>query len=197
MTRLKIDISKQYYLGSWRRSPFDATIMPQSLNIDEKNGKLALSSFDAPYNNLWAFHFTGVADTFVLALCNPSPRISPGGHSLYVGNDLIVSQDIAGAAIWELSPYEPFRNGPGDIAFQMRLLDRGRRVVASEEPLILCSVERSGKVNLMTEDEADRVFDKSGNTQVNIAWEATVDSDEGVGGDIKSVPDWLQEMLKA
>ena len=173
----QLDISRQYYIGSWRRTPFDLSKMPQCLNIDSKTGKLCLSTFDAPYNNLWSFRFTGETDLFVLSVDN-----TENGTSLFVSQDMSVSPHIENAAVFEILPYRPFRGGPGDVAFQLRLV---------ETSALLCSSEKTGKVMLVNENDAEA------NPAINVAWEGTMDSDESIGGDISKIPDWLQEMLLA
>jgi hypothetical protein len=173
----QLDISKQYYIGSWRRTPFDPTKMPQCLAVDSKSGKLGLSNFDAPQNNLWSFRFTGETDNFVLSVDNTA-----SGSSMFATQDMSVSSDISKAAVFEIRPYKPFRDGPGDVAFQLKLV---------ETSALLCSSEKTGKVMLMNEIDAE------GNPAVNIAWEGTMDSDESIGGDVLRIPDWLQEMLLA
>ena len=107
---------------------------------------------------------------------------------MYITHKLRLSAEPTEAAVWEFVPHAPFRNGPGDVSFQLRLRGSGQ---------ILCSSERTGEVMLMDTSDAERQRDRDGNFIVNIAWEGPVDSDDGVGGDVLDVPDWLQEMLLA
>lgn len=189
-TRAKVDERLAYYLGSWRRSPFDPNIMPQSLNVDEKLGVVRLGNFDAEFNNLFRFHFGGDS-RFILELMNPSPSLSAkhaGSSSLFLTSALTVRPEKSKAALWELSAHAPFRNGPLDVSLQVRLAETGA---------VLCSSDATGKVSLIDESQADRIRDKEGNHAVNIAWEATPDCDEAVPGGEALIPDWLQEMMLA
>lgn len=187
-TRAKVDERLAYYVGSWRRSPFDPNTMPQSLNVDEKSGILKLGNFDAEYNNLFRFHFGG-DNRFILELVNPSPVKRTVNASLFVTPALSLSSDKATAAMWELSAHAPFRNGPLDVSFQARLAETGQ---------VLTSNEKTGKVGLLDDSQADKIRDKHGNHSINIAWEATPDCEEAIpGGDKEMIPQWLQEMMLA
>jgi hypothetical protein len=161
--------------------------MPQSLNVDEKSGTLKLGNFDAEYNNLFRFHFGG-DNRFILELVNPSSK-KTSNASLFVTPALSLSSDKASAAVWELSAHAPFRNGPLDVSFQARLAETGQ---------VLTSNEKTGKVCLLDESQADKFRDKHGNHSINIAWEATPDCEEAIpGGDKEMIPQWLQEMMLA
>ena len=183
-----IDESIDYYIGSWRRSPFDPSILPQSLCIDENSMNLCLSRFDAPANNLWRFRAVGNG-RFVLQLTNPSPLIRDKyrGDILLVSPSLSLCGDTDRALVFALEPHEPFRNGPMDVSMRMYV----------EDGSSLVSIEKSGRVLLADPIEAERRTDRSGNSLVNIAWEVTPDIDEAIQGSFEDVPDWLHEMLLA
>jgi hypothetical protein len=144
-----------------------------------------LDSFDSEFNNLWRFLST--EDGVVLELSNPSPHIVTKLHAndsrIFVAPSLTLTCDETQSAFFELAAYQPFRAGPADVSFQ--LFCGG---------LLMTSDEKSGGVFLEDPMEAEH----SHNGQiVNLAWEATPDADEAIGGDIVDVPQWLQEMLLA
>jgi hypothetical protein len=178
-----IDESIDYYIGSWRRSMFDPSILPQSLSIDEKSMNLCLTRFDAPANNLWRFSAVRNGG-FALQLMNPSRLIREKyrGDCLLVSPSLSLCSDTDRALVFVLEPHEPFRNGPMDVSMRMYV----------EDGSSLVSIEKSGRVLL-----ADPIEAEGGNALVNIAWEVTPDTDEAIQGTFEQVPDWLHEMLLA
>ena len=178
----KLDERHVYFIGSWRRSEFDPNIMPQSLNVDENANCLRLASFDSEFNNLFRFHVGGDA-RFVLQLVNPSQTLVKKlkSNSVFVTSMLSLTSEKSKAAMWQLSAYEPFRNGPMDVSFQVRLAETGA---------MLCSSEKTGKVSLIEESS-------QAHSEINIAWEATPDCDQAVPGGDVLVPEWLQEMMTA
>jgi hypothetical protein len=175
-----IDESSVYFLGSWRRCPFDPTMMPQSLNVDEGSGTLRLSDFDSEYNNLWRFET--VMDMFFLVLTNPSPALRRKFPSkIYVSTSLGLTDKATNALAVSLESYEPFRKGPMDV---------GMQIFASDGSVLL-SNEKTGRVLLVELSDAEQRAD------MNIAWEATPDSDDALQGTLEDVPAWLHDILIA
>ena len=182
-----MDESVAYYVGSWRRSKFDPSIMPQSLNVDEKTMSVRLSNFDSEFNNLWKFNYVS-SESFFLELVNPSPIVQhkfPSNKILFISNSLSLTDNKAAGLVLSLSAYQPFRQGPLDISMQL----------FSQDGFALVSNEQTGRVLLADVSEAEQRVDKEGNFVMNIAWEATPDLDEAVQGSIDDVPDWLHELL--
>jgi hypothetical protein len=177
-TRARIDTATPYYIGSWRRSPVNLGRMPQALNVDSR-GKLCLANFDAPRGNLF-FLRSEDGEHWVIETAD--------GGAVFVGKNLVLTNRRSDAAVWTILPYTPFRGGPMDVAFQLRLEGDSR---------ILGSVEHTGEVFLVDPIEAEDAKDKKGNLLVNIGWEATPDCDEACEGELTEVPQWLQEMLLA
>lgn len=184
-----IDGSLEYYIGSWRRSPFDVNQMPQSLNVDEKSGSLRLANFDSNWNNLWRFIIHPSRTTFSLELVNPSPTLAEryNGARLYVSNGLALSPEAPAALELSMESHEPFRKGPMDVAMRM----------FSSDGSSLVSIEKTGRVMLVDPREAEQRLDKNGDFLINIAWEATPDIDEAIQGGLDGVPDWIHETLMA
>ena len=177
-----IDDSISYYLGSWRRCPFDASIMPQSLNVDDKSLSLRLCNFDSEFNNLWRFNGS------FLILSNPSPAVRrhfPNADSIYVSTSLRLTEDPSEALAFFVQNFEPFRKGPLDVAMQ----------IFASDGSVLVSNERTGRVLLAELSDAESRVDKSGNFVMNIAWEATPDTDDAVQGGLDDVPEWLHDIL--
>ena len=164
-----------YYIGSFRRCPFDVSVMPQCLNV---SSSAHLSGFDAESGNLFRFNFENKGVIMEVV----------GKQPMYVTKSLKVSHRVEDAAIWEIAEYDKsFRGGPMDVCVQIFLEDK-----------ILCSREKLGQVMLMDPEAAENAQDKNGDFLVNIAWELTPDCDEAVGsGDIAGMPDWLRDMLVA
>lgn len=148
--------------------------MPQAMGISAQ-GACVLTSFDSEFGNLWQFKFVS-SRTCILG------NLAEEGRLQFLSPTLSLVPVEAGAALWEILPYHPFRNGPGDVSLQLRQTTTG---------MLLCSNEKTKKVMLLSPDQAEA------NESVNIAWEATPDTDEAVGGDVGEIPVWLQEMLLA
>ncbi len=165
-----------YYIGSFRRCPFDVSVMPQCLNVSSSSAHL--SGFDAESGNLFRFR---VSDNGVIIEL-------VGKQTMYVTKSLKLTANPEEAALWEIVEYEKsFRGGPMDVCVQIFLSDK-----------ILCSREKSGQVMLIDVEAAENARDKNGDFLVNIAWELTPDCDEAIGsGDIAGIPDWLRDMLTA
>jgi hypothetical protein len=182
-----IDESLVYYIGSWRRSPFDPHMLPQALNVDERSGSLRLANLDSEFNNLWKFNFLS-SEMFVLELTNPSPAIRkqfPHGEVFFVSKTIGLTDKQDSALPFSIEPCEPFRKGPLDIG--MLLLTRDGSALVSNE--------KTGRVMVADLAEAEAKIDKEGNFVMNIAWEATPDVDEAVQGSLEDVPDWLHNIL--
>ncbi len=159
--------------------------MPQALTVSPQ-GKLRLSNFDE-------------AQLFFLKLADEDSSeylletaASTDGPMFVGGLNLLLTNEKQLAARWEILPYTPFRGGPLDVAFQLKLVGGGER-----NHLILASKEHSGDVMLVDPAEAETSKDKNGNLAINIGWEATPDCDEACEGELTDVPDWLQDMLMA
>ena len=182
-----LDESLNYYISSWRRSPFDAKRMPQSLSVEEKSGSLRLANFDCDWNNLWRFSMQSSRPTFSLELVNPSPTLQDKyeGARLFVSIGLSLSTDESKALGLTMESHEPFRNGPMDV---------GMRIFAGDGSSLV-SIETTGRVMLADPLEAEERLDQNGNFLINIAWEATPDVDEAIQGGLDGVPDWIHEIL--
>jgi hypothetical protein len=171
-----VDSDFNYYIGTFRRCPFDVSIMPQCLNV---SSAAHLAGFDADSGNLFKFHVRDHRGVIIEVV---------GKQSMVVTKSLKLTTRIEEAALWNVQEYEgSFRGGPMDVCVQFFLGDK-----------ILCSREKTGQVMLMDPVEAEHARDKNGDFAVNIAWELTPDCDEAVGnGDIVGMPDWLRDMLVA
>ena len=184
-----IDESLAYYLGSWRRSPFDPYMMPQALNVDERSGTVRLNNMDSEYNNLWKFRFVS-SETFLLELTNPSPGMRkkfPHADALFLSPSLVLTDNDESALTLGMEPSEPFRKGPFDVSM----------ILIARDGSGLVSNEKTGRVILADLEDAQARVDKEGNFVMNIAWEATPDVDEAVQGSLDDVPDWLHNILTA
>jgi hypothetical protein len=162
--------------------------MPQALHVDERTCKLVLGSFDAEFNNLWRFH--AVSGGVVIELRNPSAgvksKMMPQMSHLYINTRLSLTTERNEAAVFELADYAPFRAGPADVALQLFC-----------DGHVLGSDEKSGVVFLQDPHVAENAHLNGTSNVLNVAWEATPDTDEAVGGEIADVPEWLQDMLLA
>ncbi|CEM04975.1 unnamed protein product [Vitrella brassicaformis CCMP3155] len=162
-----------YLLGTWRRTHFSPDIFPQALN---GAGSVAhLDDLDAEYGNVWRFVFLNDEGHFILECTNPGPGTAKDsgdhGSSAFLTPDLSLDPHRGRAAVLELIPYPPFREGPTDV---------GLMIKAEASDLVLCSAESTKSVHLLTQHEANTT--KTGEAGCcgwvyNIAWEATPDED--------------------
>lgn len=176
---MQIDLDLNYYIGTFRRSRFDTSVMPQCLNM---SSSAHLSGFDSDNGNLFKFSMIE-RGKFVLEI------VGTGKQAMYVSKTLKTTTRKEDAAVWDIEEYpETFRGGPMDICVQFFMNGK-----------VLCSREKTGQVMLMDLKEAETMKDKnSGDFAINIAWELTPDCDEAIGGgDIASMPEWLRDMLVA
>jgi hypothetical protein len=182
-----IDESFNYYLGSWRRCPFDPAVMPQSLNVDEASISLKLANFDTEYNNLWRFKFVQ-PELFALELLNPSSSLKnkfPGARPLCVSSSLTITDNDSQALLFSMTAHDPFRQGPLDVSI----------LIHDQDGSVLVSNEKTGRVMLADLHEAQQRLDRQGNFVINIAWEATPDVDDAIQGSFEDVPAWVHETL--
>jgi len=175
------DEEKFYYIGSWRRCAFDASVMPQCICRSGPHG-IRLSGFDHGQNLFRIRHVGGDRRRVILETISELTGKVDG----YLSKTARVVSGSSEAGVWEVSPVEPFRNGPMDIACQLRESSSGK---------LLCSREKSGEIFVADEDAENM---RIGDCAANIAWEMTPDCDEAVGGDLgNDMPDWLRDMLSA
>ncbi len=160
-----------FYIGTWRRSPFDPSVFPQTLNGGR--GTAALSDIDAE-GVLWAVVPSEAVPTgFVL-------RCEEAGDECWLSDDLSMVTRESEAALWRYVPEAPFRGLPGDVSI---------RIVHHKSNMLLCSNETSGMVSLMTEDQANH-RNPTGEFVTNVAWELHMD-EAGQGDD-----EWLGKYIQ-
>lgn len=156
-----------YYLGSWRRQKCDLTKMPQAMGTDSSSSGVRLVNFDSAL--LLRMVVCDALDECEIHLADDSSLCLCCDRSrLYWGKDSPLS--------FQIRSYPKFRGGAGDVSIQLL-----------HDNCVLCSNEISGDIMLLDSSQLDDC--------VNIAWEATPDSDEAIGGPVDSVPDWLIRVL--
>uniref|UniRef100_A0A0G4GEV6 Uncharacterized protein n=1 Tax=Chromera velia CCMP2878 TaxID=1169474 RepID=A0A0G4GEV6_9ALVE len=202
----RVDPRKNYFVATWRRTPFNPNGFVQALNGNCRYAHL--ENFDAPRGNRWRFHFLDSAClNFTLECVNPNHETPPslGGQGQEQGGELktpaaeTASAPVIGpgskggsrlrappaaerwlapdlrlvereddAAVWEYVEHPKFRGGDSDVGLVIR---------AEGSSLLLCSEERTGRVTLMSREEAAGREGPDGGFRFNIAWEATPDDD--------------------
>jgi len=146
-----------YYVGTWRRTPYDVSSWPQSLNANNGTA-VCLGGYDTETGNLWKV-LRCREDAYIL-------QCDEVGESKFLGADLRMKSEQADAAVWTAESCPGFRNGPYDVAVKFK----------NEYGQVLCSCDQTKQVALLAPQEAEEI-DNEGCFMWNNAWECTPDLD--------------------
>merc|ERR1712216_192143 len=146
-----------YYVGVWRRTPFDVASWPQALNANNGTA-VALGGFDAEVVNLWKV-IRCQENAYIL-------QCDEVGENKYLGEDLRMKSQREDAAVLTAESCPGFRNGPYDVPVKL----------GNAYGQLLCANEATKQVALLSGPESEAV-DDDGAYVWNNAWECTPDLD--------------------
>merc|ERR1711934_930914 len=144
-----------YYLGVWRRTPFDVAAWPMCLNAN--NGTAAcLGGYDADSGNMWNLIPCQANDYMIVCI--------DSGESKYLGDDLKMKRNKEGAAVFTAEAARQFRGGPLDSSVSF----------SNHKGQLLCSKDATRQIALLTAQEAEEK-DANGEFIWNNSWECSPD----------------------
>eukprot|EP00164_Ancoracysta_twista_P009046 GFYU01013265.1.p1 GENE.GFYU01013265.1~~GFYU01013265.1.p1 ORF type:complete len:357 (+),score=40.33 GFYU01013265.1:84-1154(+) len=145
-----------YFVGSFRRTPFNVSMFPLALNGYNRIGCLDL--FDAEAGSLWRFEqIVKPVGCFRMRCCDPH-------FTAWLGADLSMVSEQEDAGVWLFDTHAPFRDGPNDVGCRIYSVD-GRQ---------LCSRDKRKSLHLVRSKELEKK-NTAGEYVFNVAWELTPD----------------------
>eukprot|EP00698_Gefionella_okellyi_P011095 TRINITY_DN2909_c0_g1_i1.p1 TRINITY_DN2909_c0_g1~~TRINITY_DN2909_c0_g1_i1.p1 ORF type:complete len:193 (+),score=20.77 TRINITY_DN2909_c0_g1_i1:161-739(+) len=156
-----------YYIGVWRRTPYDVFAFPTALNGASDRAVLKGYESDGSLWNIRKSDSQAGAFSVILECVDAAERV-------FLRSDLTCTTKSMEAAVWSCERVPTFRGGPGDIGVELRLADRP----GGKPGLLLCSNEQDSSVLLLSEQAADEK-DEQQQYKYNRAWEVTPDGADG------------------
>merc|ERR1711865_95715 len=155
----------RYFIGSWRRAPFDPAADAQCLAANARTS-VCLQGFEAD-DNLWSV--VRLENGSCVLKCAEIAKVP------YLGPDLNLKASVDEAALWEAVTYPAFRGGEYDVSVQF----------TNSNGQFLCANEKTRQVAILSSEESEQL-DADGQFIWNIAWECTPDLDDDAEDHITS-----------